>query len=121
MADEGTFATTTEVQRKAGENASTTSNVEAYINQYIKEVESFINMATRFNWHDAYSILNTDVKNVLKEIASNLAAIYVIQYDISTFTSRQEAEDMITILRDRANYGIKLLQDKKVQDFINGQ
>ena len=40
MADTGIFATTAEVQRKVGANASTTANVEAFINQYMTEAEA---------------------------------------------------------------------------------
>ena len=79
MSDTGIFATTAEVERKAGANASTVSKAEAYVNQYMTEAEAFINVATRKNFSDAFSALNTDVKGALKEIASNLAAIYVIQ------------------------------------------
>jgi len=118
MADTGIFATTAEVQRKAGANASGTSNVEGYINDFMTQVESQINCATRFNWSDNYSGLNADVKGLLKEIASNLAAIYVIQFDMSGFTSRIEAEDMINILRDAALRGIAILRDKKVEEFM---
>jgi len=119
MVDTGIFATTAEVSRKAGANASSTSNVEAYINDFMLQVESQINSMCRFNFSDAYSDLNADVKALLKEIASNLAAIYVIQYDMSGFTSRTEAEDMINILRDAALRGLSILRDKKVQEFIN--
>ena len=35
MADTGIFATTAEVQRKVGANASSTANVEAYINDFM--------------------------------------------------------------------------------------
>jgi len=120
MADEGIFATTAEVARKAGANASATSVAEAYVNDYMTQVESLINAICRFNFSDAYSGLNVDVKGILKEVASNLAAIYVIQYDMSGFTSRIEAEDMINILRDAALRGLSILRDKKAQDFING-
>lgn len=120
MADTGIFATTVEVQRKAGANASTTSNVEAYINDYMTQTESLINAVCRYNFSDNYATLNADVKGLLKEAASNIAAIYVIQYDMSGFSSRVEAEDMINILRDAALRALSLLRDKKVQDFING-
>ena len=43
MADEGTFATTAEIGRKAGDNASSTAIAEAYTNDFIKQVESEIN------------------------------------------------------------------------------
>ncbi len=115
MADTGIFATTAEVERKCGANVSSVSKAEAYVNDYMTQVESRINAVTRFNWSDNYSGLNADVKGLLKEVASNLAAIYAIQYDMSGFTSRIEAEDMINILRDGALFGIALLHDKKLQ------
>ena len=120
MADTGIFATTAEVSRKAGANASATSNTEAYINQYMTEAESTINTLCRYNFSDNYAALNADVKGILKMVASNLAAIYVITFDFSGFSSRIEAEDMINVLRDQALQGLSLLRDKKQQDFING-
>lgn len=120
MADTGIFATTLEVQGKAGANASTVSNVESFINDYMTQVESQINVIANFNFSDVYSGLNVDVKGILKEVASNLAAIYVIQYDMSGFTSRGEAEDMISVLRDAALKGLSLLKNKNKKDFING-
>jgi len=119
MADTGIFATTAEVQRKAGANASSVSNTEAYINDYMTQVESFINTHTKTNYSDTYSALNVDVKGLLKEIASNLAAIYVIEYDMSGFPSRSEAESMITILRDRALNGLALLKDNTRRNFVD--
>ena len=118
MVDTGIFATTAEVQRKSGVGASAIANTETYINQYMTEVESEINVTIRYNFSDAYVTLNVDTKNVLKGIASNLAAIYVIAYDMSGFNSRIEAEDQINILRDSALRQMRLLKDKKVEDFI---
>ena len=118
MSDEGIFATTAEVSRKAGANASATSNTEAYINDFMTQAESLINCMVRYNFSDAYAALDADVKGLLKEVASNLAAIYVIQFDMSSFTTRVEAENMINILRDGALRGLSILRDKKVEDFI---
>ena len=120
MADTGIFCTTAEVERKAGANCSVVSKAEAYTNDYVTQVESFINIVTRYNWSDNYATLNADVRGILKEAASNLAAIYVIQYDMSGFTSRVEAEDMINILRDAALRSLALLRDKKTEDFMVG-
>ena len=113
------FATTAEVERKAGAGASATSKAVAYVDDYMTQVESQINAVTRFNWSDAYVGLNADTKGLLKEVASNLAAIYVIQYDMSGFTSRVEAEDQINVLRDAALKGLSLLRDKKVKAFMS--
>lgn len=119
MADTGIFCTTAEVQYKAGYNASSTANVETYINNFVTQAESEINAATRFNWSDAYSGLNVDVKGILKEAASNLAAIYVIQYDMGSI-GRREAADRINVLRDGYIRCIAILRDIKSQTFING-
>jgi hypothetical protein len=121
MADTGIFATTAEVQRKAGANASATSAAEAYINDFISQAESEINCITRYNWSDEYASLNADVKGLLKQAASNLAAIYVINYDMSGFSSRTEAENMVNILRDGYLRAVSLLRDQKVKDFIQGE
>lgn len=120
MADTGIFCTGTEVQRKAGNGASATSKAEAYTNDFIAQAESLINVMTRNNWSDQYGSLNADVKGILKEVASNLAAIYVINYDMSGFTTRTEAENMVNILRDAALRGMAVLRDKKQQTFMEG-
>ena len=120
MVDTGIFATTAEVARKAGTNVSATSIAEAYVNDYMTQAESVINVRCRFNFSDAYSGLNVDVKEILKECASNLAAIYAITWDMSGFTSRIEAEDMINILRDGFLRNLSILKEKAAQDFING-
>ena len=119
MAD-GIFATNEEVSRKAGANASSTSNVEAYILQFMTEAESLINATTLFNWSDAFSGLNVDVKGILKLAASSWAAIQVIRFDMSGFTSRQEALTMINSLL--FDYKTAMIELKKVdvQDFMNG-
>jgi hypothetical protein len=120
MVDTGIFATTAEVERKAGAGASAVSKAEAYVNDYMTQVESLINAMCRYNFSDNYSTLNADVKGILKEVASDLAAIYVISYNMAGFTSRIEAEDMINVLRDAALRGLSILRDKKAQDYIRG-
>lgn len=122
MADTGIFCTTLEVQRKAGLSASATSTAEAYINDFVTQAESFINVATRRNWSDIYSTLNVDVKGILKECASNLAAIYCINYDMSgatqTSLERIDSENKVNILMARLNQCIAFLLDDNIQKFI---
>ena len=101
MAHTGIFATSDEILVKAGENYDT-SITEARINNLCSQVESYINSATRYNWSDDYAGLNADVKGILTLIESNLVAAYIISFNMSGFTSRQEAEDMITLLRIEA-------------------
>ena len=119
MAHTGIFATSDEILVKAGENYDT-SITEARINALCLQVENYINAVCRYNFSDDFAGLNVDVKYLLSEAASNLVAIYIISYNMSGYTSRYEAEDMITTLRDRALSCLSLLRDKKVQDLMNG-
>jgi hypothetical protein len=118
MVDTGIFATTAEVQRKVGYGANSTANAEAYTNDFMTQAESRINVETHYNWSDKYAALNADVKGILKEAASNLAAVYVISYDWRNFSSKVEAQGRIDTLLFNYNACIKLLKEQVAQDFI---
>jgi len=121
MVDDGIWTTNADIQGKAGTNANATSKATAATDVYVLEIENMVNVLTRKNWSDIYSTLNVDVRDILKGITSNLCAIYVIQWDMSGFKSRTEAEDMINVLRDAALRDLSILRDKKNQEFmING-
>ena len=90
------------------------------VDEWINQAESFVNTACRYNFTDNYDNLNADVKKILEDAVSSLAAIYSIQYDMSGYTSRTEAETMLDVLRDRFTQALNLLKDKKAVDFING-
>ena len=114
----GQFASTIEVERKCGANASSVSKASGYVDDYLTQAESLINATTTFNWTDAYDALNTDVKGILKMAASAWAAVMVIRYDMSGFTSRQEALTMINSLLHEYNTAIKELKEKDTQTFM---
>ena len=119
MADFGIYIKNADIVARAGANANATAINTTATDIYVLDVEALINSLTRFNWSDAVtSGLNTDVEGILREAGACLAAIYVIQWDMSGFTSRVEAEDMVNILRDKALFAISILRDKKVQKFI---
>jgi len=117
MTDTGIFATTVEVQRKVGLNASATANTEAYINDFMTQAESYINAQTGVNWSDIYGTLNVDKRGILKDAASNLAAVYVLQYDLKG-TSRVELEDRMNILMYRFNQCMKVLKEEGSNEFV---
>lgn len=118
MADTGIFATTLEVQRKAGAYANATATDEAYINDFITQAESQINVDTEYNWSDVYTDLNVDVKGILKLAASNFAAMYVIIYDPNSWTL-QTANLKLNVLWNGYMEAIKILRNKdKAQIFM---
>lgn len=111
------------VIKKAGANVST-AIISGWLTasefeNWIAQAESFINVATRTNYSDTYAALNTDVQKILEDAASSHAAIQAINYDMSGYTSRAEAQVMLDVNWARLAEAIKLLRDKKSTDFIN--
>ena len=119
MADFGIWIKNAGIVAKAGVNASGAAAAVGETDKYVLQVESMINVATRYNWSDAVTAgLNADVQGILEEIGTNICAIYVITQDMSGFTDRIEAEDMINVLRDGAMRGLSILRDEKSREFI---
>lgn len=122
MAHTGIYVPTlVEFHYKCGDGVSSISSAEAYANSYIEQAESLINMVCRKVFAvdtAAFTALPVTTKHLLTEVASNLAAIYAIQYDMSGFASRIEAEDMINILRDASLRGLSLLRASAQKDFL---
>lgn len=117
MADTGIFTTGTKVKYKAGAKASTISTAEAYTNEFISLAESIINVKCKYNFSDAYASLNADVKGILSDAASNLAAIYCINYDISNYQPG-EAQFMIQTLKDSFERDIEILNKIDTESFV---
>ncbi len=110
-----------EYEYKCGLGVSVTAVSEAFANSFIEQAESVINMICRKVFAAdtaAFTALPVTTKHMLTEVASNLAAIYAITWDMSGFSSRIEAEDMINILRDASLRGLSLLRDQKQKDFL---
>ena len=122
MADAGQFAKDADILLRVGENASATVRAAGWFDTIILDVEAVINVITRFDWStaDTASTLNATVRGILIDTGACLAAIEGISYDMSGFSSRTEAENMINILRDIALRNLSLLRDQKVKDFIIG-
>ena len=120
MADAGQFAQDADILKRCGANISSTVSAASWFDEIIVSVEAFINSLTRFDWTaaDTASTLDASVRGILIETGACLAAIQGISFDMSGFTSRTEAEDMINVLRDIALRNLSVLRDKKTQEFI---
>ena len=113
------MTTEAEIQQKAGANVKVAFNTTMMTAAGIR-AESTVNVMCRYNFSDNYATLNADVRGILNDVVSSLVAIEAICYDMSDYTTRTEAEDMINVLRDGALRGLSILRDQKQKDFING-
>ena len=118
--DAGTLCSASEAIYKAGENANVTAASSlALLNVWVKEAEGKICLDTRYDWVTNYSNVSTIGKEILREATSCLEAVDIINYDMSGFTSRQEALTMVNILWARYSAIVaKIVGDNKYKDFI---
>lgn len=106
---------------KAGANVSsnfTGANAQDNLSGFCDQAEARINAVMRRDVVTSYSTLDTNTKAVLGEAASNLAAMYAIQYDTSGYTNSAEVQTMLNVLFNGANAVLKLLEDDKVKIFL---
>lgn len=116
-----TLCTSGAIIVKAGANANSTAVASsAILAQFQEQAEAIICTNSNFNWVDKYSSLNDDVKGILQDATSNLAAMYLVSYDMSGYTSRGEATNIIDLLNYRLTGDLKFLEDQTKKDFIKG-
>jgi len=96
---------------KAGANVSAVMTVSAG-----GEMDGFIDQANDY----LKSVVKADLvaNEMLDEYAERSAAVEAILYDMSGYTSRVEAEDMINIHVHRMNEILKVLNKADVQDYL---
>ena len=117
-----TLATSGAVKLKAGANRPTDDTVitATQYDTLINESESYVNSLTGVNWIDIYASLNVDAKYILEDAVSSHAALSVINYDMSGYTSRTEAQTMLNVNYARFKDAVDALKEKKVSDWIQG-
>jgi len=121
MADVGIYTKNADIQARAGIYANTTSKATAATDVYVLDIESMINVKTRYNWSDAYTAgLNADVQGILTHTSACWCAMIVIQSDMSGYTSRAEAKTMLDFLNNEVNKGISFLKEKGAETFMIG-
>lgn len=113
-----TMCTSGSVRLKAGVRVSSDLTAANYT-EFINQAESHINAAARIDFTASYSGLTDAKKKILEDVASSLAAVAAINYDMSGFTSRAEAITMLNVNRDISSKGLRLIRDKLNSDFIN--
>jgi len=118
MAYTGTICTENEIALMAGENVDSTGDTEANHNDLVAQAESYLSILMRFNVTDNYAAMDADYKRIFSEWGARYAAVALIAYNMAGFTSRVEAEDMISIHLHRMEEIEKIVKDKKQETFI---
>ena len=104
---------------KAGANVSA-SVPDTSWDSWIEEAEAQLSTFSRYDWVGNFATIETFFKPILQAFCGDLAAIHGIKYDMSGYTSRIEAEDLINVLRDEVLRIAQLLRDQKGVTFGKG-
>jgi hypothetical protein len=115
------YALATEMAMKAGANVSSTGVGATYLEAFGEMAESIINIESGYNWSDWYTANGAaypDVSQILVDAATNIGAIYVINYDMSGFTNIQEAVARINLLYQMYQNDMKILKAEGAKDFL---
>lgn len=118
MAEAGTLCINADVEKKAGASASSTADAEAYTNVFIKQVEGYICTMAKYDFVTNYSSLSTIGKEFLRNLASSYTAVLVINYEMSGYTSRTEAQTMLDVNYSIVTEGMNLVSDENFVEFI---
>ena len=113
------MTTEAEIQQKSGANVNVAFDITMMTASNLR-AESIINCVCKNNFSDSFATDNIDVKQILSDFCSSFVAIEAISYDMSGYTSRIEAEDMINVLRDGMLRSMSILRNQNVVTFING-
>lgn len=115
-----TYSIQAESVRKAGAYANATAVTAAYTLAWGQQAESVINTLTNKNWSDEFTAgINDDVVALLTDCASNLVAVYILNYDLTGYPSRT-VETMLDILYTGFWRDIKILQSMQGATFVLG-
>jgi len=118
MAYNGTIVAVAEMQFFAGANVDAGGDVEANHNYLAGYAEAYLCNLVKYDIVTNWDSLNATYKKLFSEYAARLSAIGLIQYNMSGYTSRTEAEDIINIHWARLNQIQNILEKADVQDFL---
>lgn len=115
------IVTADEVTIMAGENADATGTGSTAYKEALELMAiSQIVGWSRYNWADNYASKNTDIKKVISEYIARFMGVALIAFNMSGFTSRIEAEDMLNIHLFRMRQLEEMFKDQKWQTYAQG-
>lgn len=113
-----TLCTENQAKYKAGQNYDSTNVSSTLINSYINDAEGFICAESLYDWVTKYTSVSAIGKLFLANVTASLAAIYMINFNMSGYTSRTEAQTMLDILWTQVVESLNLLRDQQFRTFV---
>ena len=113
-----TIVTVAEMQFMAGENVDATGDVTAN-HQFLHDyANAYLSSLVRYDILTNWASITANYKNIFTEWAARFAANALIKYNMASYSTIVEAEDMLNLNLFRMQQIEELLKDQDVQDFI---
>ena len=107
------YVTSGQVLSKAGANVNVATvfgfTSGQRIELYTKEAQDFVNSETKVDW--VTNRASAEFSGAVAAVVGSLAAIDLIVFDMSGYTSRGEATTMINVNYDKVRKGIAFLKE----------
>ncbi len=117
MTETITTAANAIVKAGAGANATITADTTS-LTLFINEGEAYLCNLVKYDLITNWTNLEAVFKLIFSEYVARYAAIQIISYDMSGYTSRIEGEDILNIHIYRMQIIEKILNDSSVKDFL---
>ena len=84
--------------------------------EWASNAMAYVQVEAREDYQTDFATMPQITKAYIQDAGNSLMAIEAIKYDMSSYPSRGEAQDLINVLADKINKIIAKLKDKKVGD-----
>ena len=108
-----------DIDLKAGTNVSSAITAGQYT-LMINDSEAYIMGLTRIDWVTLYSGLDATLKLILRDACSARSARVAINFDMSVYTSRSEAQKMLDVNQTIFDECMRVIKEEFASDFIRG-
>jgi len=104
---------------KAGTGVNSDIRISgAILAAWSDQAEGVANAITRKDWIADYAGVKANFKGILSDLSSDLIATRIVNYDMSGYTSRSEAQTILDVLRDNIIRNIETLKDDKNKEVM---
>lgn len=113
-----TLCTSGAIVIEAGDGVNSTASTSgAILSKLSEDAEGEFCALTRKDWVSDWANVDTRIQLAVTSAVSKMAGFNLIKYDMSGYTSRNEAQTMLDVCDDQANKIIRELTEKENQSF----
>ena len=110
-----TLCTSGAAMFKAGKNANISG---AALADWSDQAEAFICTDSRYDWITNYSSIKSTFKPALADLASDIIASKIVNFDMSNYTNVREATTVLDVLRDNIERALKNLREDQYREVM---